>query len=113
MHINLKNDGDIFIMELSDEIDLYNSPELRNQLTTAISRGEKKIVIDFANVKYIDSSGLATLIEGLQKMNREKGELKLCALRQSIRDIFEVARLDDVFAIYETQKDAVDEFKQN
>ena len=111
MHVELKHTGEVLVLELSGEIDLYNSPQLRTNLNSAITGGEKKIVIDFEKVKYIDSSGLATLIEGLQKMNKEKGELKLCTLGQSIRDIFEVARLDDVFALYQTQKDAMNGFR--
>ncbi|MDX9702008.1 MAG: STAS domain-containing protein [Candidatus Auribacterota bacterium] len=109
MHIQIKEQGDIVIFQIEGEIDLYNSPGLRQQLTSRINKGSKKILVDFSNVKYIDSSGLATLIEGLQKMNRQKGRMMLCCLNQSIMDIFEVARLDDVFNIYNTAEEALDD----
>ncbi len=112
MHIQIKEQDDIVIFQIEGEIDLYNSPGLRQQLTSKITKGAKKIIVDFENVKYIDSSGLATLIEGLQKMTRQKGIMCLCALNQSIKDIFEVARLDDVFKIYATVEEAVNDIKK-
>lgn len=111
MHIQIKEQDSVVIFMIEGEIDLYNSPGLRQQLTSKISKGAKKILVDFSEVKYIDSSGLATLIEGLQKMNRQKGQMKLCCLNQSIMDIFEVARLDDVFSIYDNAEDALNDFK--
>src|SRR5512138_1563631 len=99
MQIHLEKKNEIPVLSVEGEIDLYNSPKLRQHLTAQIGKTGKKLLIDFGKVKYIDSSGLATLIEALQKMNKVKGELKLCSLSKGIMDIFEVARLNDVFSI--------------
>lgn len=112
MHIQITKKNDAVIFNIEGEIDLYNSPELRHKLTDEINKGTNKILLNFSKVKYIDSSGLATLIEGLQKMDRQKGELKLCGLQKAIMDIFEVARLEDVFSIHKTQEEALDDFKE-
>ncbi len=112
MQIHVHNDAELAVIEIEGEIDLYNSPKLRQQLSAQINHGINKILIDFAKVKYIDSSGLATLIEGYQKLTKNKGELKLCAMNKSIMDIFEVSRLNDVFSIYKSRKDALDAFKK-
>jgi len=112
MQIHVYKDNELAVIEIEGEVDLYNSPKLRQQLGAQINHGILKIIIDFAKVKYIDSSGLATLIEGYQKLNKLKGELKLCSMNKSIMDIFEVSRLNDVFAIYKSRKEAVDGFKK-
>lgn len=112
MQINIEHDGVADVFEIEGEIDLHNSPELRKQLTGRINQGIKYILLDFSNVKYIDSSGLATLIEGLRKLNKVKGEIKLCNLNKTIRSVFEVSRLEDVFAIYPNREDALNEFSR-
>ena len=110
MQLQVNKKEDIVIVEIEGEVDLYHSPSLRQELAKQIEHGAKKMLIDFEKVKYIDSSGLATLIEGLQKMNKAKGKFILCGLNSSIYDIFEVARLDGVFTVKNTQKDGLDAF---
>ncbi|MCD6460980.1 STAS domain-containing protein [bacterium] len=111
MQLHINKHDDIVVIEIEGEVDLYHSPSLRKELASQINHGEKKVLLDFEKVKYIDSSGLATLIEGLQKMNKSKGKFVLCGLNSSIYDIFEVARLDGVFIVKNTQKDGLDALK--
>ncbi len=112
MQIQLENKEGIVVFSVKGEIDLHSSPQLRQHLMEQITKGIKKILIDFSKTKYIDSSGLATLIEGLQKINANNGQLKLFGLTKSILDVFEVARLQDVFDIYDTKEDAFNEFSK-
>lgn len=113
MQIQLKDEEGIMVFYVKGEIDLHNSPTLRQHLMEQIDKGTKKILIDFSEARYIDSSGLATLIEGLQKINADNGQLKLFGLTKNILDVFEVARLQDVFDIYITKEDAFNEFSKN
>lgn len=113
MDIKVINSKNATVFEITGEIDLYNSPQLRQQLTETINKGVKFILLDFSSVKYIDSSGLATLIEGLRKLNKVKGEIKLCCMNKNIRDVFEVSRLEDIFAIYNSREEALNDFKKD
>ena len=87
------------VLQLTGEIDLHISPEVRQALRTIIEKKPKILVVDLAKVTFIDSSGLAVLIEGMQKVQEYGGKLALANLQESVRHIFEIARLDQVFLI--------------
>ena len=78
--INVKADNLATIVELSGEVDLYSSPEVRNILLKLIQDKTTIIIVDLEKVSYIDSSGVATLIEGLQEAGKYSGILKLTNL---------------------------------
>ena len=60
----------------------------------------ENLLVDLDGVSYMDSSGVATLVEALQLMNKRRGRLKLFNLKPAIRDVFELSRLDKVFDIW-------------
>jgi anti-sigma B factor antagonist len=88
------------ILALEGEIDLHQSPHLKQQLATLIDRRPACVLVDLGRVTYMDSSGLAALVEALQRLSNAGGKLGLFGLRQSVRHIFEIARLDQVFRIF-------------
>jgi anti-sigma B factor antagonist len=69
------------------------------------------IVANLKNVSYIDSSGLATFIEAYQKLMAYDGKLVLCHLNDTVRGVFEIARLEDVLSIVPTETDALQQVK--
>lgn len=91
------------ILALEGEIDLHRSPEIKETLQPLIEQKFPRILIDMSGVQYIDSSGLAVFIEALQRVLGYGGKLGLFGLRDSVRSIFEIARLDQVFQIYPDQ----------
>lgn len=94
------------IVQIDGEVDLYSSPELRTKLMELTGAKEKAILVDLQNVKYMDSSGVATLVEALQQVGKYKGRLMLANLRDAVKDVFELSRLDKVFDIYPDLKAA-------
>ena len=85
---------------LSGEIDYSRAPDLRRQLMAIVAQKKPvRLVLDLSAVPYMDSSGVATLIELLQAQRRAKGRLILCNLQPKVRGIFEIARLTTVFEI--------------
>lgn len=88
------------VITLDGEIDLHRSGEVRAQLDPHIAAKEAVIVVDLSGVTYIDSSGLAVFIEAMQRVLGYGGEFALCGLRESVRHIFAIACLDQVFRIF-------------
>ncbi len=84
---------------LSGEIDLARSPQVREQLLNAASSHPQELRVNMSEVTYIDSSGLAALIEAYQAMVPHEGKIILVGLRERVRTIFQIARLDQVFEI--------------
>lgn len=97
----------VSILDLEGEIDLHRSPEVRAEIAKLIERKAKALAVNFAKVSYIDSSGLATIIDAFQKMRGYGGKLALVSLATPVRSVFEVARLDQFFKIFDEEPAAV------
>ena len=106
LEIKKRQDGTITILEIEGEVDLYSSPNLRTELLDLTKAKSKAVLIDLSNVKYMDSSGVATLVEALQQVGKYGGKLKLVNLREAVKDVFELSRLDKVFDIYQDMDEA-------
>lgn len=83
----------------SGEIDLLRSPSMRSQIAAAMTAKPRRVVVDLSGVPYMDSSGVATLVEALQAARKTGAKLVLCALAPRVRSILEISRLDTVFTI--------------
>jgi anti-sigma B factor antagonist len=87
------------VLSLEGEIDLHVSPAIAGELSSLIRDKPEKLVLDLSNVSYIDSSGLAVLLDGMRKMEAYRGKLYLTGMQDSVRTIFETSRLDQAFRI--------------
>jgi len=88
------------VLPLEGEIDLHVSPRISASLAAMIETRPERLVVDLSKVSYIDSSGLAVLIEGMQNVEAYGGKFVLAGLQDNVRPIFEIARLDQVFIIF-------------
>jgi anti-sigma B factor antagonist len=88
------------ILPLEGEIDLHVSPQIGASLATLIAKKPSQLVVDLSKVSYIDSSGIAILIEAMQNVSRYGGKFALSGLQENVRPIFEIARLDQIFRIF-------------
>ena len=91
--------GSHHVLTLEGEIDLHTSPRIAIELRTLCKDKPAKLVIDLSKVPYIDSSGLAVLINGMQKVEAYRGKLYLVGMQEAVRLIFETSRLDQAFRI--------------
>lgn len=107
IEVNIETQGGIVILRPVGDIDLGRSPALRQHLNSAQSQKPTKLVIDLTDVPYMDSSGVATLIEAMQAARKADCQLVLCSLQDKVRSIFEIARLDMVFTIMATTDEAI------
>lgn len=93
-----EQDGFI-VIALDGEIDLDTAPTVRKALLDHLKKG-KSLLIDLAQVSYIDSSGIASLVEGLQMARKQGRDLALVAVSQRVHRVLELARLDKVFTLH-------------
>lgn len=95
------------VLPLEGEIDLHISPAISASLQAMVKKKPKTLVVDLSRVSYIDSSGLAVLIEAMQNIQEYGGKFALVGLQETVRTIFEIARLDQIFRIYPNVKAAL------
>ena len=108
LHIELESLESVFLITPIGDIDLSQSDQLRQVIKTANKSQELKIVIDLKHVQYMDSSGVATLIEGLQIARSSGKDLALCSLTQSVEAVLQLSKLDQIFDIYSNRELAIE-----
>ena len=108
MEAKLFEQDGVTILQVAGEINISTSPDLRKMFE---KNAGKKLVVDLAKVNYIDSSGLATLVEMLKKMKSQGGSLGLAGMSEKVKSLFEITKLDKLFLVYNTQAEAVSRAK--
>jgi anti-sigma B factor antagonist len=95
-------------LDVTGNIDMSNSPEVRKALLQEIrAKRSTRVILNLTSVEYIDSSGVASLIEGL-KASRESGlRFVLFGLNESAREVLKISRLLKLFEIYDTEAQAI------
>ena len=101
----------VSLVELDGRIVLgEESNSLREKLKSLIAAGKKKIVLNMANVRYIDSAGLGALVAAHVSAKTQGASVRLCNLGQKFHDVMQVTRLLTVFDVYDTQAAAINSF---
>ena len=108
---NRQVDG-VTIVDLSGRIVLGEGSEiLRDALRDLVSRGQKKLLLNLADVNYIDSSGLGALVSGYTTLTGQQGQLKLLNLTKKVRDLLQITKLLTVFEVFDDETSALKSFK--
>ena len=97
------------VLSIKGDIDMSTSTKVREQLAPLFKQNNIAIVVDLSGVSYMDSSGIATLVEGLQWSHSSKNKFRLSSLTPEVKDVFEIVHLLSVFEIFETNEEALKE----
>ncbi|MDD5020316.1 MAG: STAS domain-containing protein [Candidatus Omnitrophica bacterium] len=102
--------ADALLCVIEGEVDINTSVHLRKVFDDLIKRNEKKVLVEFSGVEYIDSSGLATLIEMFQRLKKIGGKLRFSGMSQKVKNAFEITKLHKLFEIFDSQEAALKDF---
>ena len=102
-----KDRGSSVVIAPAGEVDMHESPRLRTALIQAIAGRPAAVVVDLAGVTFIDSSGVATLVEAMKLAKAAGSPLILCSMNDQVRDVFALARLDKFFTLAGTRQEAL------
>ena len=108
MKVEVRSQNDVTIIDCTGDVDLYSSPPLREVLLEKIRAGAPSVLLNMTGVSYMDSSGIATLVEALQLSRQTKTRFGLYGLRSNARSVLELARLYKVFNIFEDEPEALE-----
>jgi anti-sigma B factor antagonist len=104
MKHTIRQEGTTAVVAFAGEVDLEHSPAARRVLLECVEAG-RDVVVDMSEVAYIDSSGIASLVEALQTARRKRTRFSLAAVSPAAMRVFQLARLDRVFTIHPTVAD--------
>ena len=102
-----KHPGGVLVIEVDGQLIVSNRQELKQRVLDALEAGDRKFLIDFARTGYIDSSGLGVLVSLSKKIRDEGGDLRLAGLNEDLKTLFELTKLDTLFAISDTAAEAL------
>ncbi len=108
MQISTRQSGDATIVDVVGDIDLHNSPDVRKVLLEALrEKRAPRVLVNLQAVGYIDSSGVASLVEGLKASQNLKSRIILFGLSPAAREVLELTRLIKLFEVYENEEQAL------
>jgi anti-sigma B factor antagonist len=108
MDISTRQVGKATIVDVVGDITLYNSPEVRRVLLGLLKEQHAtRVIVNLEKVKYIDSAGVASLVEGLKTSRDLKSGFALYGLSRTTREVLELTRLIKVFEVHSSEEDAL------
>lgn len=106
MTYRVEQQGNFNIVHLDGEVDLSNSPQAREQILKCLKQ-DKGLLVDLSRVEYIDSSGVASLVEGYQEARKKQLSFGLIGVSAAALSVLQLARLDKVFPLYDNLEAAL------
>lgn len=91
--------GSMVVVGPVGDVDLNCARDFQTHLKKVLEGKPQRVIVDLSKVPYMDSSGVATLVEAMQIARKTASKLVLCGMQDKVRSIFEIARLDRVFTI--------------
>jgi anti-sigma B factor antagonist len=111
MQIEERAVGDVVVLDLKGKITLGQGDELlKDKVNSLVNQGQRKIVLNLAEVPYIDSAGLGEIVRTYTTVSRQGGSLKLLNLTKRITDLLAITKLLTVFETFDVESDAVRSF---
>jgi len=111
MQIEQRANGDVVVLDLKGKVTLGEGDELlKDKVNSLVNQGHRKIVLNLAEVPYIDSAGLGEIVRTYTTVSRQGGSLKLLNLTKRITDLLSITKLLTVFETFEAEDDAVRSF---
>jgi anti-sigma B factor antagonist len=111
MQIDERTVGDVVVLDLKGKITLGEGDELlKDKVNSLVNQGHKKIILNLADVPYIDSAGLGEVVRTYTTVSRQGGSLKLLNLTKRITDLLSITKLLTVFETFDSENDAVRSF---
>ena len=111
MQIEERAVGDVVVLDLKGKITLGEGDELlKDKVNSLVNQGHKKIILNLADVPYIDSAGLGEVVRTYTTVSRQGGSLKLLNLTKRITDLLSITKLLTVFETFDSEQEAVRSF---
>ncbi|MGL4991455.1 MAG: anti-sigma F factor antagonist [Sarcina sp.] len=108
MYIDLKSKGNLMIAELSGELDHHSAQEVRSKIDDRLDRFNiKKLIFDFSEVSFMDSSGIGVIIGRYKKLSVRSGIVAIANVPDSIKRIFELSGIFKVIKVFSSIDEAI------
>ena len=106
MKVKKRIDGDVAVVEVVGDVDMYTSPKLRDALSSFTRGKVRRIIVNLAGVEFMDSSGIATIVQAYKEIRPRGGEVCLASPAGNVLRVFELSNLTSLFPVYDSVEEA-------
>ncbi len=110
MVITTRDVNDVKVVQIEGELDTGASPEAQSQLDQLREQGVKKILLDMSKLEFISSAGLSVLLATAQELKRDGGELRVCSLNATVKEVFDISGFSTLLMVFDTEGRALSNF---
>jgi anti-sigma B factor antagonist len=107
MDIDVTQSGAVAVVAPHGDLDMATVDDVRRTLAGLFDGGRSRVLMDLAGVGYLDSSGLGVLVAAMKQARAAGGDVRVCALQDDVRGIFELTRLARAMSIHTTRQEAL------
>jgi len=107
MDIDVTQVDAVTVVAPRGDLDMATVDEVRGALAALIGRGKSRLLVDLGGVGYVDSSGMGALVAAMKQARAAGGDVRLCALQDDVRGIFDLTRLSRAMSIHPTRQEAL------
>lgn len=111
MEITVREENDITILNLSGRLDLASGTTLKEQVKELFNQNKSSFHFNLAEVEFINSSGLGSLVSIMKEIRLRKGRLTLSNLASYVQEIFDITQLSHIFEIFGTEEEALNSYQ--
>lgn len=109
MYLEFENKDDKLIVSMAGELDHHSAEEVRNRIDDRLDRENiVKLIMDFSDVTFMDSSGIGVVIGRYKKLNLKKGSICITKARDSVKRVFELSGMFKIIKLYDSVDEAVE-----
>jgi anti-sigma B factor antagonist len=107
MEITERKTGDVVTLSISGRLDTTTAKAFESKILAQIDAGDRRFIIDLAQLDYISSAGLRVLVLAGKRLDGGKGKIVLCSLKNPVREVFDIVGFSSTFPVYASQDDAL------
>lgn len=111
MEITVREENDVTILNLSGRLDLASGTTLKEQVKELFNQNKGSFHFNLAEVEFINSSGLGSLVSIMKEIRLRKGRLTLSNLASYVQEIFDITQLSHIFEIFGTEREALNSYQ--
>lgn len=110
MQISVNAANEVKVLTFEGRLDTQTSPDAQTQLTQLIEGGDKKILVNFKKLDYINSAGFRVLLVAAKQLRTADGELRICSLSEFVKELFDISGFTTIFKVFGSDSEALEGF---
>ena len=110
MQLTIDQIDSVCVIRIEGNLDTNTAPEAEEKIGALISDGAERVLADLGALEYISSAGLRVLLWTAKQLGAKKGELRVCSLNETVREVFDMSGFSSILGVYDSEGDAMNGF---